>query len=143
MFGALSDFSFTLTMLLILLSIFLGHKLFQNGLRIALPCILKKSWLFSNFQNWKVWPIFFTFFLHGEMVAKQGNRASMPTNLRVLWQIYNIVSVTYTEWFRYQKNGLALSYIMVTNKMFTHICFVNNIKGTRSVIKFGTNQVEV
>ena len=40
-------------------------------------------------------------FLHGEMVTSpKGKRASARTNLRVLWQICNIFTVTLLcEWF--------------------------------------------
>ena len=66
----------------------------------AIACIFKKKlWLFKNYWNFKICPIYFTRFFQGKMVASsKGKRPSARTNLRVLWEMDYISAVTYTVW---------------------------------------------
>ena len=54
-------------------------------------------WKFLKFQNFA--RFIFRVFLHGKMVTGlKGKRASAGTNLRLLWQMAYISTVTYTVW---------------------------------------------
>ena len=55
--------------------------------------------MLKNFQNYKIQMIFFRVFLPWKMVASsKGKRASVWTNLCLLWQMDYICTVTYTVW---------------------------------------------
>ena len=82
-------------------------------------------------------------FLHGEMVASpKGNRASAWTNLRVLWQIYNIFSVTYTVWMILVPKERTCSKLHDDYKnIYNFMVFITNNEGKRSVLELRANPV--
>ena len=77
------------------------------------------------------------------MVASpKRNRASAWTNLRVLRQIYNIFTVTYTVWMILVPKERACSKLHDDFKnIYNFIVFISNNEGKRSVLELKANLV--
>ena len=77
------------------------------------------------------------------MVASpKGNRASARTNLRVLWQIYNIFSVTFTVWMILVPKERACSKLHDDYKnIYNSMVFITNNEGKRSVLELRADPV--
>ena len=77
------------------------------------------------------------------MVASpKGNRASARTNLRVLWQIYNIFTVTYTVWMVLVPKERTCSKLHDNYKnIYNVMVFITNNEGKRSVLELRANPV--
>ena len=76
--------------------------------------------------------------------SPKGNRASARTNLRVLWQIYYIFTVTYTVWMILVPIERACSKLHEDfNNFYNFMVFITNNEGKRSVLELRANPVQV